>query len=223
MRALLFLSLLASAACLRKTEYHCTSSAQCDGMPGGYCEATTYCSFTDTACPSGRRYGEFGGELANTCVGGTNPNPDGGVIDGNGDGGGGGCPVGYVAIAGGGTHLYKKTTNAAIWDTQRTRCSADGSNVYLAIPNDAAELGGITTTSGDSLTWVGINDIVTETTYVTVLGAPATYLPWDTTNGEPDNSGPMPGQDCVSALMSSPLIETDRCSDSYAAICECEP
>lgn len=225
MRTLFFIVLVASsAACLRKTEYHCSGNDQCTGQAGGTCEGSTYCSFTDATCDSGRRYGEFAGELANQCVGDQNPLIDSGIdgrmIDAPQQSG---CKAGYVAITGGGTHLYKAIGTAATWTTQRDACAADGTNVYLAIPNDVGELGGITTASGAALTWVGIDDITTEGAYVTVRGPAATYLPWDTGNNEPDNGGPAGGQDCVSALMTSPLIQTDACGASAQAVCECEP
>ena len=102
-------------------------------------------------------------------------------------------------------------------EPQRDRCAADGA--YLAIPDNVAELQAITTAAAAARTWVGINDQVTEGAYKTVKGADATYLPWDTANGEPNNAGE---QDCVSALTTS-LIATDKCSLTFPAVCDCEP
>ena len=48
--------------------FHCETSDQCTG---GTCEPEGFCSFPDTSCPSGRRFGELGGPLAGTCVGAT--------------------------------------------------------------------------------------------------------------------------------------------------------
>ena len=70
-------------------------------------------------------------------------------------------------------------------------------------------------------TWVGISDTMTEGTYRTVQNMTATYLPWNTAVGEPDDT--MGGQDCVSALMANPFIHTDKCGDTLPAVCECEP
>ena len=62
---------------------------------------------------------------------------------------------------------------------------------------------------------------MTENTFVTVKGGTPPFLPWNTAAGEPDDT--MGGQDCVSGLMANPLIQTDKCSDTLPAVCECEP
>ena len=50
--------------------FHCADSAQCvNDTLQGTCEATSWCSFPDTACASGRRYGGFAGDgLGGACV-----------------------------------------------------------------------------------------------------------------------------------------------------------
>lgn len=219
MRALLLaVAIASSAGCLRDTEFKCATSADCTGT-GGTCEATGYCSFTDTACADGRRYGELSGPYANQCIGGGTG--DAGV-DAAGDSGlPGNCPSTYMTLPNAGAHVYKLTTDAAQWATQRNRCMNEGA--YLAIPDDAAELMAITAAAAAQRTWIGINDQTTEGTYVTVQGGTPPILPWNTATGEPDNPGNMGGEDCVSALMATPTIATDRCSISYPAVCECEP
>jgi hypothetical protein len=67
---------LLGAGCLKPHDtYVCTDSSTCTlGGVQGTCEATGFCSFPDTTCPSGRRYGEYGGDgLMDTCVGGNVP------------------------------------------------------------------------------------------------------------------------------------------------------
>lgn len=66
--------------------YHCETDAQCAGGPsGGRCEPTTgFCSFADSACGSGQRYGSASGSLSGVCVG-DEPEIDAG-IDGSIDG-----------------------------------------------------------------------------------------------------------------------------------------
>lgn len=59
-------------ACIRFPAFACQDSQQCalSGLSGS-CEDSGYCSFPDTECASGRRYGdEAPPELANTCVDG---------------------------------------------------------------------------------------------------------------------------------------------------------
>jgi hypothetical protein len=52
-------------------EFACAQDDQCSGGPsGGQCEADGRCSFPDSACSTGRRYGGFAGTKSNTCVGG---------------------------------------------------------------------------------------------------------------------------------------------------------
>jgi hypothetical protein len=220
MRALLFLILIgASAGCLRKTEFKCQTAEQCTG--GGTCEPIGYCSYADSTCTDGRRYGEFSGSLSNECVGGELPMVDADITPGDGGDGGmmtGNCPSGYNTLSGAGTHRYKVLSTAANWTTHRDACAADGSNAYLAIPDDQAELQALTTAAAADA-WVGINDMTTENTFVTVKGANATYLPWAA--NEPDDG--MGGQDCVTALMASPNIQTDKCTDMAPAVCECDP
>ena len=66
MRAVL-LSCLVAAGCVDVgTAFKCSSSSQCGA---GHCEATGFCSFDDSGCASGRRYGELVGDgLAGLCV-----------------------------------------------------------------------------------------------------------------------------------------------------------
>jgi hypothetical protein len=211
--ALWMIAIASSAGCLRDTEFKCTDHVDCTGT-GGTCESTGYCSFTDSACADGRRYGAYAGSYSNQCVGG--------MADGGVDSGAGNCPSTFMTLPNAGGHVYKLTAGNAAWATQRDRCTNDGG--YLAIPNDEAELIAITTAAAAARTWIGIHDQVTEGTYVTVKGETPTYLPWNTATGEPDNPGPMGGEDCVAALMATPTIATDRCSiDTYPAVCECEP
>lgn len=217
MRAVLLLA-IASAGCLRSTEFKCTDNSQCS-TTGAVCEADGYCSFTDSSCASGRRYGEFAGAQSNQCVGSMG---DGGMGSDGGDGGGGGCPAAYMTLPNAGTHKYSKIGNLQNWMTQRGRCAADatssGKMVYLAIPDDAAEIQAIVTFAAAANTWVGLNDMAMDMTFVTEKGTTATFLPWLT--GEPTEAGP--GEDCVSALPSG-QIQTDRCSEVFVAVCECEP
>ena len=49
--------------------FTCESDAQCVEQPGeGLCEADHRCSYPDGECPSGRRYGEYAGEMSRACV-----------------------------------------------------------------------------------------------------------------------------------------------------------
>ena len=209
----------------------CSDNVDCvrDGEQG-FCESNDRCSFRDAECASGRRYAELAGEQANRCVG-DELEVDAGadsaqLIDAPTDAASdapidapidapGGCPAGYVALPGVTGHLYRKLA-AAGWTNQRAICGNEPANVHLAIPDDAIELAALVTFAGDQQ-WVGISDAATEGTFVTVLDAPATFLPWDT--GEPDNAG---NQDCV-RTKDAAKIETAGCGGLLVAVCECTP
>jgi hypothetical protein len=51
--------------------FHCETDAQCTGGPGaGRCEMLNgFCSFEDSECTSGQRYGSSSGSLSGVCVG----------------------------------------------------------------------------------------------------------------------------------------------------------
>jgi hypothetical protein len=76
----------------------------------------------------------------------------------------------------------------------------------------------VTRAGGITAIWVGLTDLATENTFLTVLGAPAPFLPWDT--GEP-NGNPAPA-DCVRATTTFETAD-DRCTTEYDAVCECGP
>ena len=222
MRTLLLL-LLVSAGCLRKTEFKCQTSDQCSS--GGVCESTGFCSFADTACTGGRRYGELSGDLGGQCVGGTDgvdAGVDGTMIDAPPSGG---CPATYVMVAGAGTHLYRVVASPAPWMTQKNLCAADGASAYLTVPNDQAELTALMATSSAVRVWVGIDDETTEGTYVTTRGGtfPTNDPLWDV--DEPDNA-PFNGNgesDCAVGVKASNQLADTKCGDPYPAICECDP
>jgi len=215
------LSLASTTACLRKTEFHCTTDADCTG--GGFCEATAFCSFTDTACPDGRRYGDYAGSYSNQCVG--DSMIDGGVDDDSMGDGMAGCPAGYTTLATAPAHRYRVIATGASWAAQRTDCMNDGTGTYLAVPTDMTELSALVTAGNVARIWVGIDDQAQNNTFVTTNGGTfsATDPMWDT--GEPDDN-PVSGggsAGCVLAQMSNAQLADDRCSNVYAAVCECEP
>lgn len=207
------------ASCLHGTSFMCARDDQCTGAAGGRCEPQiNYCSFTDTSCASGSRFGDQSGPYAGKCVGEVG-GPDGaidGAIDGNIDTPPSRCS-GYVALAGIATHVYRGIPNTGTWTSQNGACTAEGG--YLAEPNDAAELAAINMLAGAIEIWVGVSDQATEGTFLTGRGAAATFLPWEA--AEPDNL-PTGGADCVRSSATG-MYADDRCSTVRRAVCECEP
>jgi hypothetical protein len=217
-------SLATSAACLRQTEFRCSTNEQC--TPNGTCQTSVgYCSFPDSAC--GQRFGDSAGPYAGQCVGGMQPGAEAGIdAPGTIDGPPAVCPTNFAPLAGApaGSHVYRKLPTNANWSTQLSSCTALSAKAYLAVPNDATELMGLATVAAAAIFWVGIDDQVTEGQYIQANGGPATFLPWAT--GQPDNAGGGGGQDCVAAT--STTFSDEDCSggggaSNRPAVCECEP
>lgn len=229
MRAVLHAALVAGGlaaglgGCLRATEFHCSDSTQC---AGGVCQPVGFCSFSDSGCASGQRFGDSAGAYAGQCADGGPP--DGGVdapegdaaVDAPIDVATGGCPSTYASVVGApANRVYRWIAGTAMWDAQRTACAADGANAYLAIPDDAAELMAINAlaTAGADY-WIGVTDQATEGTYLNVKGGVQTFLPWD--NGQPNNIN---NADCVEVHQNDRSWNDTSCNNGSPAICECEP
>jgi hypothetical protein len=225
--AMLFVAVLASAGCLRKTEYKCSVSTECG--TGGTCEAVGYCSFADTMCMSGRRFGEFSGDTySGQCVGGDQP-----MIDAGTDGQMqqmdtmmASCPAGYAALTGGTTgHQYRVIAAAAAWGSQLTDCDNDeaGTKTYLAIPNDQGELTAILAAASAS-SWVGVEDAAPDDeNFVDVKGQayPTNNGLWQT--GEPNDMPSSGGGAAECVFGAAGKLSDEKCLSTYAAVCECEP
>jgi Lectin C-type domain len=219
---------LLASSCLRSTEYRCEGDTSCGG--GGTCESTGFCSFSDPDCSSGRRYNASAGSLAGTCTSGGDPVIDADIVDDDStvppsDGSTtdtpvAQCPSGYNTITGGQTgHLYMFIANTATWDNQEAACQATTLKSHLVVPDDLAELTATDALAGGTNRyWIGITDVVTENTFVTVLGANAVFLPWDPP--APNNAG---GEHCVEAIPDIHKFNDERCNTSLPAVCECAP
>ena len=66
--AVLGIALVASG-CLNKPAYECAGSTDCvNGGAQGVCQPDHFCSFMDSSCPSGQRYGDLSGSMGGQCV-----------------------------------------------------------------------------------------------------------------------------------------------------------
>lgn len=213
----------ALAGCLRSTQFRCDVDTDCTGGTGGRCEPEGFCSFFDSSCSgTQQRFADSAGSLSNTCVGG-DPGVDGGVDapDAPGDGPpASGCPAGYAAVTGADpNHRYMLIATPTDWPAAANSCVASApGRAYLVIPDDAAELAALRAQLIAAPYWVGISDRTTENTFLNTKSMPQAFLPWAA--GEPDDG--MGGQDCVAALNATE-IATQKCNDTFPAICECEP
>lgn len=129
------------------------------------------------------------------------------------------CPADYTPLTGGDpTRVYKKAPNNLSWTQQDDYCKGTSASAYLAVPNNAAELTALQGLA-TGVFWVGINDRVTEGTYVMASGGPATFLPW--ASGQPDNGAGVGGHDCIAATATT--ISDELCTGTNRpAACECE-
>ncbi len=59
---------LVVGACARDGWFHCKRDEECAAGGEGRCEPDDRCSYPDGSCESGRRYGEWAGELSRDCV-----------------------------------------------------------------------------------------------------------------------------------------------------------
>jgi hypothetical protein len=211
--------------CLRSTEFHCSDSTQC---AGGVCQPVGFCSFENSGCPSGQRFGDSAGMYAGQCA-------DGGDVDAGVDAvddaledamidspadTSSACPATYAMVTGApANRVYRLIAAAATWDAQRTACAADGATAYLAIPDDATELMAINTLAAANTDyWIGVSDQATEGTYLNVKGAAQTFLPWDV--GQPNNVN---NSDCVLVHQTNRTWNDMLCVNTLPAVCECEP
>lgn len=132
------------------------------------------------------------------------------------------CPIDFVSITGGqATSRYKfydslNPGNIVAFNTASSTCTNQGA--YVAIPNDASEIAAfdlIVQNGSQPGYWVGLTDATVEGTWVTVLGAAATFLPWEM--NQPNGGNAM---NCAVGYQSQ-LYDVDCASALYVFICEC--
>jgi len=201
-------ALAASAGCLRETTFRCAADTDCGS---GTCEAIGYCSFDDTGCPDGRRYGELSGPNAGQCV---TSDVDAGIdaaIDAPLDAPS--CPSTYVAM---GTSSYRLVTTLATWAAAQADCADDGFGTHLVVAADTDEVALVDTISMASRTWIGITDIRLADTWRWVTGAVGPVMP-------PGGNSPGDcGQHYDVATDLPKRLQNRLCTQTAAYLCECD-
>lgn len=203
-------------ACVKTNAFKCEGEDnRCSGT-GARCEADGFCSTPSSACASGFQYSDTAGDLAGTCVGGDTPTD--GPVDGTPDAppdSPTGCNQDFAPITGGNAnHKYKLIAVADDWVTQQGAVCATANQGYLAVPDDATELGALFTLAGNVDIWVGVSDRATEGTYLEVQNDTLYNSLPITENGNQMN------KDCVGSLDGTTL-ETEGCNTTRVAVCEC--
>ena len=201
------------AGCRVSRTFECNIDTDCGGG-GARCETTHYCSFADSSCASGFRYDEYaGGGFANDCVGAT-----GGDAGTDGPPQAPGCPAGYLKY---GTlpSGYRYVTTQANWLAAEMDCENDSapSMTHLIFVETEPEDGATETLiAGSSKFWSAGNDRITEGTYKNTANQPQTFLPWKSSQGEPNGAA----EDCI--YVDETDFFDDDCNQNHAYICECD-
>jgi len=224
MRSLfLFIAIASSAGCLRSTNFQCANDGECGA--GGQCESDRFCSFADSSCSGGRRYGDNSGPNSGECTSGGTGGEAGMEPTVNGEAGmepiAAQCPGNYNTLPNSGTrmHRYRLLNQNRAWATHRDDCQAAGVTagkmIFLAFPDGpqaAMELAALQTLAGDGA-WVGVEDIT---------GARKNSLGQalsTETNALINESG-SPG-DCF--VINGTSLDDESCTNTHVAVCECVP
>lgn len=123
------------------------------------------------------------------------------------------CKTSYTFLYG--TSKYRGG-GSDTWTSFEADCESDGVGMHLAVIDSAAELAGLAPLAANTPTWIGISDLVTEGTFVSVTGASPAVLPWAI--GHPTANGP----DCVLWDPATNTFTDEACGNPHPRICECD-
>jgi hypothetical protein len=147
--------------------------------------------------------------------------------DGNVDNGAGAnqCPCVQATHAG---HVYLACADEVDFTDAAWACWQLG--YALTTVDDATEKAflenlAVTNNPGTS-SWIGLNDLTTENTYLLMDDAPAAYLPW--AGSQPDNNEPADdflglGEDCGTIFHNGNGLNDFYCDEADPFLCEADP
>lgn len=142
------------------------------------------------------------------------------------------CPLGYQPINGSGMYRVINASTAT-WQAAAADCNDDddaggpytGYTHLIVLGGEAERISvttGTTPVMGNS--WIGLNDLATEGTFVWVTSEPTggypmvgQQPPWD--SDDPDNAGGV--EDC-GRFKNSFVLEDKPCTDMLRYVCECD-
>ena len=127
------------------------------------------------------------------------------------------CSTGY-SYFGPSNRCYSYVASGVNWDIAKTNCQSAGAWLST-IESEAVWSFVWGLTPGNANTWIGLNDIATETTFVWEHGDTHTYRNWG-----PNEPGGGTGENCV-VLYSDygGKFDDAGCSYNFAYICEMYP
>jgi hypothetical protein len=109
---------------------------------------------------------------------------------------------------------YMVFTTARTWANAAADCESLDGDAHLATILDAGESAFVTNLLIDR-SWIGLNDIDQEGTFVWVTGDPLDFELW--VPGEPNNSG---NEDCAEIRFDNGEWNDEGCGDSRHYVCE---
>jgi len=126
------------------------------------------------------------------------------------------CPPNFAPLSSGSAHVYLPIAVADDYASHVQSCMNEGPGIYLAIPDDQAELDAMVNFAGGFSFWIGIDDRLNEGVFVTTKNQPAMFLPFASGEGQTST------EDCVD-VQPGGLFADDDCAAALPAACECEP
>ena len=129
------------------------------------------------------------------------------------------CPAGYTASGSASVpSSYRFVDSTETFATAVGDCANDlTGKTHLAIIDDATERGVVDARAGTRAIWIGLTDAATENTWLTVLGAAATYFNWG--DNQPDDFF---GEDCVEMADGGAFNDLDCANQQRRYVCECD-
>ncbi|XP_022111926.1 alpha-N-acetylgalactosamine-specific lectin-like [Acanthaster planci] len=128
------------------------------------------------------------------------------------------CPPGYTKWQ---TNCYKLFDEVKNWAAAEQRCVADGAHlasVHSAAENNFVNQMALQGTAGGQETWIGLNDLQTENSFVWTDGSPIDYTNWEL--DEPNDF--YPGEDCshLNHVASNGEWNDFYCDQEFRFICK---
>ena len=109
-------------------------------------------------------------------------------------------------------YCYSLSSTKATWADAKSRCNANGGWLTSMQSEDIYHwFADKLISTGESLVWIGLNDIASEGTFVWANGDAPGYIRWD--KNEPS------GDDCV-VILRSGMMRDRSCSSQYNYVCQ---
>ena len=127
------------------------------------------------------------------------------------------CPSGYT-FTGTGCYRFAGTAGSGTidWFVSEAQCEADGPGRHLVVLDTMAEAMAVDTFVPSTIVdhFVGATDLVTEGTYISVLGTPFPYINWDT--GQPAGGT---ARNCM-IFTDATTMQAEDCVNGDDYVCE---